>query len=407
MPSLLAVEGTKLRNYYQSSDPFEREESTDQQEKTMQTETCAGRILVVGSQGGGKTALATQLAALTDPRATYEESLGGTIETEYFRFSSPHQSNLFTLLLPVGGQEKWSSLRTAYGETAEGIITVLDSCTKAFWETSLRQSLALAPALPYDSFPIGFAITKRDLNEMLSNETGRISEAILGGIEYAKESGVRYYSRAGAGLVIERYVDRSLLKDGLPFSAAEQLFVNVLERLYFDDLVPGDAKKGKQKLKGLSLVNARLFARALASALSLSENGEDQDEAKKSAVLALLNDMRPTLLELDSSWETLQRKYPTAGPEPLVPLDLTSSQIDYAIYSKLLANQSDITEFIGRTADLTEQTSWSVQGECWAGVFDEQGLMEMAGLVTSVMVTIEQNRPNRKFALLDPIESMF
>ncbi len=373
----------------------------------MQTETCAGRILVVGSQGGGKTALATQLAALSDPRAMYEESLGGTIETEYFRFSSPNQPDLFTLLLPVGGQEKWSSLRTAYGETAEGIITVLDSCTKAFWETSLKQSLALAPALPYDGFPIGFAVTKRDLNEMIADETGRISEAILAGIANAKEAGVRYYSRAGAGLVIERRVDRSLLKEGLPFSAAEQLFVNVLEDLYFDGLVPGDAKKGKQKLKGLSLVNARLFARALASALSLSEDGEDEDEAKKSAVLALLNDMRPTLLELDSSWDTLQRKYPTAGPEPLVPLDLTSSQIDYAIYSKLLASQSDIAEFIGRTADLTDQTSWSVQGECWAGVFEEEGLMDMAELVEGVMGAIQQNRPNRKFALLDPIESMF
>ncbi|MHA2369446.1 MAG: hypothetical protein ACXADX_11560, partial [Candidatus Hodarchaeales archaeon] len=67
-----------MGNHYRSSDPFEKEESDDQQEKPLQTETCAGRILVVGSQGGGKTALATQLAALSDPRAMYEESLGGT-----------------------------------------------------------------------------------------------------------------------------------------------------------------------------------------------------------------------------------------------------------------------------------------------------------------------------------------
>ncbi|MFX0117288.1 MAG: hypothetical protein ACFFB3_22265 [Candidatus Hodarchaeota archaeon] len=396
-----------MHNHYQSSDPFEEKESEAGQEKTKGTETCAGRILVVGSQGGGKTALATRLAALTDPKATYEESLGGTIETEYFRFSSLKRPDLFALLLPVGGQEKWSALRTAYGETAEGIITVLDSCTKAFWETSLRQALALAPALPYDDFPIGFAVTKRDLNEMLSDETGHISEAIMSGIENARVAGADYYSRSGAGKVIRRHVDPSLLRNAIPFSVAEQLIVNALERTYFEDLEPGDARKGKQKLKGLSLVNARLFARALASALSLSEDAGEGTRRDQQAVLALLNDMRPTLLELDSSWETLQHKYPTAGPEPQISLDLGSSQIDYAIYSKLLANQNDINEFLGRAADLSPQTGWRVHGESWAGVFEERGLNDMAKLVQGVMAAIEQNRPNRKFALLDPIESMF
>ncbi|MFX0115460.1 MAG: hypothetical protein ACFFB3_13000, partial [Candidatus Hodarchaeota archaeon] len=83
------------------------------------------------------------------------------------------------------------------------------------------------------------------------------------------------------------------------------------------------------------------------------------------------------------------------------------SQVDYAIYSSLLANQNDINEFLVRVADLAAQTGWNVQGECWAGVFEEQGLAEMAKLVQNVMMAIEQNQPNRKFALLDPIESIF
>ncbi|MFQ5979267.1 MAG: hypothetical protein ACE5OZ_14160 [Candidatus Heimdallarchaeota archaeon] len=392
---------------YQSSDPFEKDEDDQKQEQVMEAMTCAGRLLVVGSQGGGKTALATRLAALSDPKAVYEETLGGTIETEYFRFSSMKQPSLFTLLLPVGGQEKWSSLRTAYGETAEGIITVLDSSTKVFWETSLRQALMLAPALQYDDFPIGFAVTKRDLSETVDDKSGIISEVIVREMETARTGGVRYYSRAGAGRVIERFIDPSLLKNAIPFSACEQIIVNALEDAFFDGLVPGDAKKGKTKLKGLSLVNARLFARALASTLSLSEDDGDDARRDQQAVLALLNDMRPTLLELDSSWGMLQRKYPKAGPEPQIPLGLAASQVDYAIYSKLLASQNDINAFLEKTTDLSSQTGWSVQGECWAGVFDERGLAEMAELVQNVMTAIQQNRPNRKFALLDPIESMF
>lgn len=396
-----------MDDHYQSSDPFEKDEDDQEQEQPDETMTCAGRILVVGSQGGGKTALATQLASLSNPKEKYEESLGGTIETEYFRFSSVKQPNLFTLLLPVGGQEKWSSLRTAYGETAEGIITVLDSCTKVFWDTSLGQALKLAPALPYDDFPIGFAVTKRDLSEAIDDQSGIISEVIVTEMEVARSGGVRYYSRAGAGRVIERYIDPSMLENAIPFSVCEQLIVNALEKAFFEGLVPGDAKKGKTKLKGLSLVNARLFARALASTLSLREDDGHEARRDQQAVLALLNDMRPTLLELDSSWEMLQRNYPKAGPEPQVPLDLTASQVDYAIYSNLLATQNDINAFLEKTTELSNQTGWSVQGECWAGVFEERGLAEMAELVQNVMTAIQQNRPNRKFALLDPIESMF
>ncbi len=371
-------------------------------------ETCAGRILVVGSQGGGKTALATRLASLSDTESVYEENLGGTIETEYFRFSSPKQPELFSLLLPVGGQEKWASLRTAYGETAEGIITVLDSCTKAFWTTSLRQALSLAPRLPYEGYPIGFAVTKRDLNETISNSSGYISEAIVRGIERAKQTGVQYYSRAGAGRVIERIVHPSGLRgETIPFSVAEQLIVNVLESEFFSGLVPGDARKGKQKLKGLSLVNARLCARALASALSMEEKAEEQVGRDQQGVLALLNDMRPTLLELDSSWDTLRRKYPTAGVEPQVRANLGTSEIDYFIYSKLLVNQSDITDFLGQAADYTDRTGWKVQGSAYAGVFEEKGLREMAEMASSVMVEIEKSRPNRKFALLERLESLF
>ena len=47
----------------------------------------AGRILVVGSQGGGKTALATKVSAVGNPKIQYKEDYGGTIETEYLNVS--------------------------------------------------------------------------------------------------------------------------------------------------------------------------------------------------------------------------------------------------------------------------------------------------------------------------------
>ena len=110
----------------------------------METEKLsAGRILVVGSQGGGKTALATKLAARTDRNIRYREEFGGTIETEYLRLEYDG-GNLFSLLLPIGGQEKWGSLRTAHGEAAEGIVTILDSITKGFWVAPVAMITAWA-----------------------------------------------------------------------------------------------------------------------------------------------------------------------------------------------------------------------------------------------------------------------
>ena len=69
----------------------------------------AGRLLVVGTQAGGKTALVTKLAARTDRSMSYEEDFGGTIETEYLRLSFD-EGRFFSLLLPVGGQQKWQKV---------------------------------------------------------------------------------------------------------------------------------------------------------------------------------------------------------------------------------------------------------------------------------------------------------
>ncbi|MFX0185464.1 MAG: ADP-ribosylation factor-like protein, partial [Candidatus Hodarchaeota archaeon] len=105
-------------------------------EETKKEEINAGRLLVVGTQGGGKTAIVTKLAARTDSSMEYREDFGGTIETEYLKVSFDDDS-FYSLLLPIGGQEKWSKLRQRFGSTAEAIVTILDSCTKQFWSNSL------------------------------------------------------------------------------------------------------------------------------------------------------------------------------------------------------------------------------------------------------------------------------
>ena len=38
-------------------------------------------------------------------------------------------------------------------------------------------------------------------------------------------------------------------------------------------------------------------------------------------ILSLLNDMRPSMLELDTNWVDLLQKYPKAGAEPQINMD--------------------------------------------------------------------------------------
>ncbi len=357
---------------------------------------CAGRVIVVGTQGGGKTAMATKLASMNDPKAIYQEEFGGTVETEYLKVTASNQS-LYTMLLPVGGQEKWASLRTAYGETAEGIIAVLDSCTKEFWSSSLRQAAGLAPRIPYDNYPIGFVFSKSDLNETLKDHSRQVAFTIVKGMEAAKENGLTYYSRGHK--VIQRKIPPIRLSE-VPFSIAEQIIVNSLEQEFFSNLEPGNARKGTQKMKGFSLVNCRLFSRALTAAISVKTSSD------QTAFLSLLNDMRPTLLELDGSWATLQRKYPGAGTEPLIPLDLDPLDLEIVIYEKLLANREDISNIVLKAADMADETGWKVEGHAYASIFDDS-IHKMASLVEDMMKAIKHIQPAEKFTLLDPVETLF
>ena len=66
-------------------------------------EVNAGRILVVGTQGGGKTAIVTKLSARTDSQMEYQEDFSGTIETEYLKVSFD-EGRFYSLLLPIGRQ---------------------------------------------------------------------------------------------------------------------------------------------------------------------------------------------------------------------------------------------------------------------------------------------------------------
>ncbi|MFX0092383.1 MAG: hypothetical protein ACFFBD_11520 [Candidatus Hodarchaeota archaeon] len=359
----------------------------------------AGRILVVGTQGGGKTAIVTKLAARTDKKMIYEEDFGGTIETEYLRVSF-NQGRFFSLLLPIGGQEKWSELRSRFGGTAESIIVILDSCTKEFWINSLQQAKAISPVVPYQHYPISFVVTKRDLNETITKKADEFSDVIAEGIAKAKQEGVTYYSRGFR--IEERKFQLDSRDDNIPFTQMEQIITNSLEQQYFSGLEPGNAKKGTMLLPGFSLVNCRLFGRALTLALSKQEEAGDQ-----MAILRLLNDMRPTMLELDSDWVNLMRKYPKAGSEPIISDSITCEDIKKVILERLLANEKDISNFINDINKTVDLTGWRFVGSEHISIFEKEELDKAAELIEKVMFSIAESQPAEKFTLFDSLEELF
>ncbi|MHA1450372.1 MAG: hypothetical protein ACTSP4_13230 [Candidatus Hodarchaeales archaeon] len=186
----------------------------------------------------------------------------------------------------------------------------------------------------------------------------------------------------------------------MPFSKAEQVIVNSLEKEYFTQVVPGSASKGTQLLQGFSLVNCRMFSRALASVVS---EGKSENQ---SAVLSLLNEMRPTMLELDSSWDSLQRKYPDAGAEPFIPLSISESEIEDAIINKLLAGEKDIQDIGNQAKKAGQKTGWVLEDVIHASAFTDDGLDRISRLTNRIMDKIDSSIPADKFALLDPLEEI-
>ncbi|MFX1515258.1 MAG: ADP-ribosylation factor-like protein [Promethearchaeota archaeon] len=359
----------------------------------------AGRILVVGTQGGGKTAIVTKLAARTDSSMEYQEDFAGTIETEYLKVSFD-EGNFFSLLLPIGGQEKWAKLRERFGSTAEAIVAILDSCTKQFWINSLQQASSISSVLPYNNYPIAFIVTKRDLNDSITNEASTFGETIVEGITNAKREGVTYYSRGFR--IAERSFQLETDTDEIPFTQMEQIIANALEQKFFTGLEPGNARKGRMLLTGFSLVNCRIFSRALT--LALSQQAEPGDQL---AILGLLNDMRPTMLELDTNWTDLIRKYPKAGSEPIIPADISANQIKGIILEKLLANEADIHNFEQEIAKMSHLTGWRPVGWEHISIFHQNGLDKASSLVRKIMETIRESELAEKFILFDPIEELF
>ncbi|MFX1283616.1 MAG: ADP-ribosylation factor-like protein [Promethearchaeota archaeon] len=362
-------------------------------------EVNAGRILVVGTQAGGKTAIVTKLAARTDSSMEYYEDFGGTIETEYLKVSFD-EGTFYSLLLPIGGQEKWAKLRERFGSTAEAIVTILDSCTKQFWTNSLEQASSISSVLPYNKYPISFIVTKRDLNESITREANAFGDTIVEGIARAKQEGVTYYSR---GFRISRRsfeVEKDTAE--IPFSYMEQIITNALEQKYFTGLEPGNARKGKMLLSGFSLVNCRIFSRALTLGLS-----HQADPGNQMAILGLLNDMRPTMLELDTNWTDLRRKYPKAGSEPVILESISADEIKKVILEKLLANETDIHNFEKEINKMSYFTGWRHVGWEHVSIFEEKGLNKVSSLVRGMMEAISESEPADKFSLFDPIEELF
>ncbi|UCG90711.1 MAG: hypothetical protein JSU57_02990 [Candidatus Heimdallarchaeota archaeon] len=368
-------------------------------EKKKSKEINAGRILVVGTQGGGKSATVMKLAARTDSSMEYYEDFSGTIETEYLKVSFD-EGTFYSLLLPIGGQEKWAKLRERFGSTAEAIVTILDSCTKQFWSNSLQQATSISTVLPYHNYPVSFIVTKKDLNESISNDAGVFGDTIVEGVASAKREGVTYFSR-GFRISERRFEINNELEE-IPFTQMEQIIVNALEQKYFTGLEPGNARRGKMLLDGFSLVNCRIFSRALT--LALSHQAEPGDQV---AILGLLNDMRPTMLELDTNWTDLRQKYPGAGSEPVIPVNLSVEEIKQIILEKLLANETDISNFEKEITNMSYLTGWRHVGSEHISIFEEAGLDKASSLVKRIMEAISESEPAHKFTLFDPIEELF
>jgi hypothetical protein len=188
----------------------------------------------------------------------------------------------------------------------------------------------------------------------------------------------------------------------IPFATLEQLIINSLEAKYFTGLVPGDAKKGKTLLPGFSLVNCRLFSRALAQELCGSTGGDQM------AVLGLLNDMRPSMLELDASWTDLLRKYPRAGEEPSIEIqNLSEEAIKNTILDNLLASDEDIENFMTELNTKATVTGWKISGHCHVSIFEDEGLDISSSLIKKMMEDVKDSVRTDKFTLFDPIEEIF
>jgi hypothetical protein len=131
----------------------------------------------------------------------------------------------------------------------------------------------------------------------------------------------------------------------------------------------GNARKGKMLLSGFSLVNCRIFSRALT--LALSKQAESGDQM---AILGLLNDMRPTMLELDTNWTDLKRKYPKAGSELVVSEDISAEEIKNIILKELLANETDLFKFEENINNSSNLTGWRYIGSKHISIFEKTNL---------------------------------
>ena len=221
----------------------------------------------------------------------------------------------------------------------------------------------------------------------------------MNGLEEAKTTPITYYSRGFR--ITERKVDIGGERE-IGFAALEQLIINSLESRYFTGLVPGDATKGKTLLPGFSLVNCRLFSRALAQELCQSTGGDEM------SILGLLNDMRPSMLELDTSWTDLLRKYPKAGEEPSIDVqNLSEETIRNTIIDQLIASDEDIDNFMTELNTKATVTGWKISGYCHVSIFEEEGLDTASELIKKMMEDVKNSVRTAKFTLFDPIEELF
>ncbi|MHA2364852.1 MAG: hypothetical protein ACXAC7_12930 [Candidatus Hodarchaeales archaeon] len=359
----------------------------------------AGRILVVGNQASGKTAFATKISALTNPDITYYEDFSGTVQTEYLR---ANYGKLFALLLPIGGQEKWAKLRSAYAGTAEGMVVVMDSTTKLFWPSSIRQAIDISSRIPYDNYPMTIVISKKDQNELFQSQASEMARIISEGFQKFRDSGLSYHARGYT--IKEKHIDK-IAEGSIPFSIAEQIIVNSLEQEYFENIKPGFADSGKRKFQEFSLVNCRMFSRAITSAFVLLNM---EYLLHQTAILSLLNDMRPTMLELETSWDKLLTKYPEAGSEPLIgDEDLSAERIKDIITKHLLADSVDIADMKKTMTDTSKETGWKLIDVKHSSVFTQVGLAELSNMLYDQLLEVQNASMNEKMHLLEPINELF
>jgi hypothetical protein len=97
----------------------------------------------------------------------------------------------------------------------------------------------------------------------------------------------------------------------------------------------------------------------------------------------------------------------TLKAEPMIPESITSDDIKKVILERLLANETDIKNFITKLNEMADLTEWCFVGSEYISIFEEEGLDKASDLIKRIMHSFLESQPTEKSNLFNPIEELF